>query len=229
MRAILSSGSYTVVAYVKCVRENHTMTTAAAIRADQRADTRRRMREAMLSAAHDLAVARGWGAVRMGEVAQHVGVSRQTLYAEFGSKEALGQALVLRETDLFLLGVGEALERRRGDLPGAIRDAVGYTLEVARENPLLQTVLTGSATGDETLLPLLTSRSEPLLARSSDVLCAWIGEQYPELDVDLVDTTVDAVVRLVISHLVMPAAGGTDEVADQLARLMARGLGIPVD
>ena len=51
----------------------------------------------------------------------------------------------------------------------------------------------------------------------------------PELDVDLVGTTVDAVVRLVISHLVMPAAGGTDEVADQLARLMARGLGIPVD
>ena len=73
------------------------MTTAAAIRADQRADTRRRMREAMLSAAHGLAVARGWGAVRMGEVAQHVGVSRQTLYAEFGSKEALGQALVLRD------------------------------------------------------------------------------------------------------------------------------------
>lgn len=201
------------------------MTTAADIRADQRADTRRRMREAMLLAAHDLAVTQGWGSVRMGAVAELVGVSRQTLYAEFGSKDALGQALVLRETDVFLSGVAAVLERNHDDLPSAIREAVAYTLEVSRDNPLLQTVLTGSATGDETLLPLLTSRSAPLLTRSSVVLCAWVGEQRPELDPDLVATTVDAVVRLVVSHVVMPG-GRPDEVAAQLAQLTTRGLGL---
>lgn len=207
------------------LRDNHSVTTAADIRADLRADTRRRMREAMLSATHELAVTAGWGAVRMGAVAERVGVSRQTLYAEFGSKDALGQALVLRETDLFLLGVAAILEQHRDDLAGAIREAVAYTLEISRENPLLQTVLTGSAAGDATLLPLLTSRSAPLLTRSSEVLCAWVGEQHPELDEGLVATMVDAVVRLVVSHVVMPSAE-PEVVAGQLSQLTTRGLGL---
>ena len=37
-----------------------------------------------------------WDRLRMADVAKAAGVSRQTLYYEFGSKDALAQALALR-------------------------------------------------------------------------------------------------------------------------------------
>lgn len=195
--------------------------------AEIRADARQRVRDAMLEAAHELVVESGWSAVRMGAIAARVGVSRQTLHAEFGTKEALGQALVLRVTDRFLVGVAEALEARADRLGDAVRAAVTYTLERTADDPLLQTVLTSTrGTGDETLLPLLTSRGEPLLHRASDVLRAWVGERFPDLDAALVDEVVDSVVRLVVSHAVLlldpPAV-----VGERLGRLAERGLGVP--
>lgn len=198
--------------------------TVADIRADSRADARRRMREAMLDAAHESTVEGGWGAVRMGAVAARVGVSRQTLHTEFGTKDALGQALILRETERFLLGVTEALDRHPGRLGPALRAAITYTLSSTAANPLLQTVLTSARSGgDETLLPLLTSRSEPLLHRSSDVLCAWVGNHHPELDAAVVADVVDSVVRLVVSHAVLPQER-PGVVAERIARLAERGL-----
>ncbi|OEV24900.1 hypothetical protein AN220_16735, partial [Streptomyces nanshensis] len=44
-------------------------------------------RETLLDAAHVAVRARPWTAVRMVDVAAAAGVSRQTLYNEFGSKE----------------------------------------------------------------------------------------------------------------------------------------------
>jgi AcrR family transcriptional regulator len=198
------------------------MTTAQ----DIRADARRRVRDAMLDAAHEVAVAEGWGAVRMGAVAARVGLSRQTLHAEFGTKEALGQALVLRTTERFLLGVHDALEASPGGLADAVRSAVVFTLESTARDPLLQTVLTSARSGaDETLLPLLTSRSEPVLHRSSEVLSAWVRAHHPELDVDRVHDVVDSVVRLVVSHVVLPVDAPA-VVARRLADLAEAGLGL---
>jgi AcrR family transcriptional regulator len=179
----------------------------------------------MLDAAHEAAVEAGWGAVRMGAVATRVGVSRQTLHAEFGTKEALGQALVLRTTERFLLGVQESLAQSPA-LREAIRSAVVYTLERTAADPLLQTVLTSARSGsDETLLPLLTSRSEPVLHRSSEVLRAWVQEHHPELDPVRVSDVVDSVVRLVVSHVVLPVDPPAT-VGRRLAALAEAGLGL---
>lgn len=198
------------------------MTTAA----DIRAEARQRLRDAMLDAAHELTVSGGWGAVRMGAVATRVGVSRQTLHAEFGTKEALGQALVLRTTDQFLAGVTDALERSPGRLREAVEAAVGFTLERCALDPLLQTILTSArGTGDETLLPLLTSRSEPVLQRSSEVMTAWVAAHHPELDPAVVRDVVDSVVRLVVSHAVLPVDPPA-AVAGRLGRLAELGLGL---
>ncbi len=196
------------------------MTTAADIRSDARARTR----DAMLAAAHRLAIARGWGAVRMGAVAAEVGVSRQTLHTEFGTKEALGQALVLSVTEQFLLGVTKALDEHHGHLRDGLRAAVDFTLRLAERDPLLQTVLASSrAVGDATLLPLLTSRSQPLLSRASDALQTWIAGHHPELDAGQVADVVDSVVRLVVSHVVLPV-DPPESVAIRIATLAERGL-----
>lgn len=204
------------------LRQTAGVTTAA----DIRADARRRVRTAMLEAAREIAVDGGWGAVRMGAVAARVGVSRQTLHAEFGTKEALGQALILHEIEAFLEGVTAALDGSADDLVAAFCEAVAFTLRSTARNPLLQTILTSARSGgDETLLPLLTSRSEPLLHRASDVLRGWVGVHRPELDGALVADVVDSLVRLVVSHAVLPTEP-PEVVGERLARLAARGLGI---
>jgi AcrR family transcriptional regulator len=59
---------------------------------------RREVRERALSVARDLTLTRGWQQVRFVEVADAVGVSRPTMYSEFGNKAGLGEALVLEET-----------------------------------------------------------------------------------------------------------------------------------
>jgi AcrR family transcriptional regulator len=194
------------------------VTTVPDIRADLRASGRRRIREAMLDAAHDLAVAQGWSKVRMGAVAVEVGVSRQTLHAEFGTKEALGQALVLRETDEYLAGVGEALARHPGQLDAAIDAAVTYTLAATARSPLLQAIVTSAAAGDESLLPLLTSRGSAVLTRASQVLRGWVLADDAARDPAMVDDLVDDLVRLVVSHAVLPQAP-PEVVGRRLARL----------
>ncbi|WP_418959038.1 TetR/AcrR family transcriptional regulator [Streptomyces tritici] len=69
-------------------------------------------REALLDAALAALGRLPWSAVRMVDVAAAAGVSRQTLYNEFGSKEGLARALVRREADAYLHGVERLLDDR---------------------------------------------------------------------------------------------------------------------
>ena len=62
-----------------------------------RESVRSLLREQVLDAAYQLVAADGWSVLRMAGIARAAGISRQTLYNEFGSKEAIGKALVQRE------------------------------------------------------------------------------------------------------------------------------------
>jgi AcrR family transcriptional regulator len=182
------------------------------------------MRDAMLEATYATVLEQGWGSLRMGSVAARVGVSRQTLHAQFGTKDALGQALVLREADRFLELITAALEEHPDDVVEAVRHAASRTLEMLAANPLLQAILAGPVRpGDETLLPLLTSRGQPLVHRASEVVTAWLLAHGPQSDPAVVADLVDSVVRLVVSHSLMPV-DPPDVVGDRLARIVATGL-----
>lgn len=63
------------------------------------------------------------------------------LYAEFGDKQGLGEALVLNEADRFLAGISDILGQYREDAAGGIQASVRYTLAEAEESPLLRAVL----------------------------------------------------------------------------------------
>src|SRR3954468_15228640 len=121
---------------------------------------RRTLRDDLLDAAAGLIIERGFRRVRMQDVADAVGGSRQTVYNEFGDKWRLAQALTLRENERYLDGVDEALNRH-ADLYSAVAAAVAYTLSTAADDPLKKTTLTGE--GSEDLLPLMTTRAEPVL------------------------------------------------------------------
>ncbi|WP_030232326.1 MULTISPECIES: TetR/AcrR family transcriptional regulator [unclassified Streptomyces] len=99
-------------------------------------------RESLLDAAYTALARRPWPAVRMVDVAAAAGVSRQTLYNEFGSKDGLARALVRREADGYLAGVDRALATH-SDPRDRLTATAEWTTSVARENSLVRAMLTG--------------------------------------------------------------------------------------
>ena len=163
---------------------------------------REQVRGRALKVARHLTVERGWQQVRFVDVADAVGVSRPTMYSEFGNKAGLGEALVLSETNNFLTGLIHEVESHTGDLTGAANAALRYTVLMASENPLLHGVLTNA--GDSGLLLLLTSESGPVLPIAVEVLSGWFTEHFPEVDAVRLTELTEALVRLTLSHLVQP-------------------------
>jgi AcrR family transcriptional regulator len=182
---------------------------------------RRTLRDDLLDAAAALIIERGFRRVRMQDVAEAVGVSRQTVYNEFGDKWRLAQALALRENDRYLDAVDEAMTRH-ADLYAAVAAAVTYTLTTAADDPLKKTILIG--TGSDDLLPLMTTRAEPVLFAAKQRIIAHTLQQWPELDAVAVTELTDMVVRLTMSHVVLPMEP-PETVAARLARLVGRYLG----
>jgi len=179
---------------------------------------RRQVREEALRAAQRLTVTNGWSQVHMAEVAAQTGVSRQTLYNEFRDKQGLGEALILRETDRFITGVSRILDEHGSDVATGVTAAVEFTLAEADASPLLRAILTSARDGADELLPLLTTRSAPVLQAATSALVAWFDQHLPDLDPrDLADAA-DTVVRLAVSHLVLPTADRTT-TARRLARI----------
>jgi AcrR family transcriptional regulator len=180
---------------------------------------RNQVHEQALDVAQELLVTQGWDKVRFGEVATAVGVSRPTLYAAFGSKEGLAEALVLRETERFLTGIAEELSRHGDDAAEAVTAATAFTFAEADRSPVLHAVLTSARSGSDSLLPLLTTRSRPVLQAATAVLVDWFLETFPGPDRVEVEDGVDALVRLVVSHLVLPAddPARTPELLSRLA------------
>ena len=189
--------------------------TVTDLRAETRAYARSRLRDVALDAAREVVLDRGWAAVRMGNIATQVGISRQSLHAEFGTKEELGNALVLRETTQFFEGVGSRLAAHPGDLSGAVSDAAEYMLTAARDNPLLVAILTQSAAGgDVSLLSSLTVHGEALIQNRAGLVRDWVSGQWPSADPDDVRLMVESVVRLCQSHILTPTKTPAEVGAD---------------
>ena len=106
----------------------------------------------------------------MARLADVVGVSRQTVYNEIGSKPQLAEAMILRELDRFLELVTVAFDAHPTDLVAAIRDASCAVLEASQDNPLLQAIVSATHGADTELLPLLTTHAGALLSTAKAVV-----------------------------------------------------------
>ncbi|MEI6622237.1 MAG: TetR family transcriptional regulator [Actinomycetes bacterium] len=181
------------------------------------------LRNRILSAATVLTAERGWSTVTMARLAESVGVSRQTVYNEVGSKPALAEALVLRELDRFLAIVDESFDRHPHDPVGAIRAATLGVLDLARRDPLVGAVVAGSYGADSDLLPLLTTRSRALVESVAATITSHIDEHDVPITRDRLDAAIDGIVRVVLSHVI---ESGTDPrvVADDVAWIASRML-----
>ncbi|MFF5029814.1 TetR family transcriptional regulator [Streptomyces collinus] len=162
------------------------------------------MRRRVLDEAWTLAAQRGWDRVRVADLAQRAEVSRPSLYAEFGDRAGIGQALVRREAERFLTGLADVLDRHRTDVGLALQAGVAHALDQAEHNPFIEAVLNAARGGTDALLPFLTSRPEPVFSGAWTLVCAWLGDVLPQVDDDRRTEAADLLVRLSISHMLLP-------------------------
>jgi AcrR family transcriptional regulator len=162
------------------------------------------IRDRVVDAAIAITVQDGWSSVTMARIADAVGVSRQTVYNEVGSKPDLAQAVVLDELDRVLAVVQRAFEAHPRDLRAGVRTAVRGVLEHGADNALVHAIVAGTHGADTDLLPLLTTSSAPLLEAAVEVVAARLAAYRPgSRDVPRAS---DLVVRVVLSHLMNPTA-----------------------
>ena len=175
------------------------------------------LRTTVLDAVREQLRTRPWTDIRMADVARRAGVSRQTLYNEFGSRAELAQAFVLREVDLFVDGVTDAVLGHRDAPVAALAAAFEVFLTAAADDPLVRTLLGGD--GSEELLPLVTTEGEPVVQRATTRLTALLVEGWPEIQAHDIGLLCEAVVRLAISYAALPSSpAGMDGAA--IARLL---------
>ncbi|MEV6825688.1 TetR family transcriptional regulator [Amycolatopsis sp. NPDC051102] len=182
-------------------------------------------RRPIIAAAIELTAKSGWPAVTMARLAELVGVSRQTVYNEIGSKAALAEAMVAHELDRFLSVVGAAFDRHPDDLVEAIYDAVRAVLELADDNTLLRAIASATHGSAPELLPLLTTDAGALLTQAKAMLAVRVAAYRPPLGDDQVAVVIDLVVRTVLSHVMQPSDTPA-RTADALAWVAARVLGV---
>jgi AcrR family transcriptional regulator len=156
----------------------------------------------VLDAAGELMRERGWDKVRMADVADLAGISRQTLYVEFGSREALAQEAVLREVVRFLDGIEGALKEHADDAQAAVAAAFQAFLLAVAENQLLRALVLDD--NNEELLPYLTTHGTPILDAARERLSSFVLGTWPDTDPAECELLSEAVVRLAISVATLP-------------------------
>ena len=180
-------------------------------------------RERILSASVELTAADGWAAVTMAEVAGRAGVSRQTVYNMFGSRDQLGEAMVFHELAGFMRGVAAAFDEHPDDLVAAIRAAAYDVLRAAPEQPVLQAVISASQGAETQLLPLITTQAGEIMDLAKDAIRERTSAYPLDMDQRTRDAALDTVVRLFFSHLMQPdpdPARAADDIAWVAARLL---------
>jgi AcrR family transcriptional regulator len=160
------------------------------------------LRSTILDAMRDQLRTRPWAEVTMAEVARAAGVSRQTLYNEFGTRMELAQEFVLYEADRFLSTVEEAVSAHLDDPATALSAAFDVFLAAAADDPLVRTIVADDG-GDE-LLPLVTTQGEPVLQRATGRLAAFLQRGWPAVGEAEARLLAETVVRLAISYVALP-------------------------
>ncbi|MFI2424039.1 TetR/AcrR family transcriptional regulator [Streptomyces sp. NPDC018955] len=181
-------------------------------------------REALLDAAYTALARRPWSAVRMVDVAAAAGVSRQTLYNEFGSKDGLARALVRREADGYLAGVDRALAGH-SDPRDRLTATAEWITAGARGNALVRAMLTGcwdarlpapglAAVASGSAAPAQRRADGPLPSPTDLValvrdraVAVLAGPGVPRSDTADLARSCELVVRLALSCVVAPPAG----------------------
>ncbi len=173
------------------------------------------LRDTVLDAVDDLVRSRGWSATTMAHVATAAGVSRQTLYNEFGSRQALVEAYVTREIRSLVDEVEVEVRANADDAQRALRIAFAQFLKLASDEPVVRIIVADADAGE--LHRLLTGLGQQV---ATGTIARLIPEVWPQVGAGDARLLSDMLVRLAISHALAP---GDDpgRTADAVGRAFA--------
>ena len=174
------------------------------------------LRDSVLDAMRELLLARDWSAITLADVAKAAGVSRQTIYNEFGSRQGLAQGYALRLADQLVDLIQAAIDNNVGDLYSAFLEGFRLFFTASAADPLVISLLTGTAKPD--LLQIITTDSAPIIMHCSTRLTSTFMHSWVRASDADAGIIARAVVRLAISYVAMPPESDHDVAAD-LARL----------
>ncbi|HEX6456126.1 MAG TPA: TetR family transcriptional regulator [Solirubrobacterales bacterium] len=192
--------------------------------------TRELLRQTVFDAAREQLGQRPWSEITMADVASGAGVSRQTLYNEFGNRNEFGFAFVIHEAERFMDDVEAAVLEHRNEPRAAVTAALEHFLRTAGEDQLIRILLSDDGTGG--MLPFVTTQGLPVVQWATTRLTAVIEEGWPEAPEADVKTLAESLVRLGISYVTTPGESAEDTakaVAELLGPFIDKALGSAVD
>jgi AcrR family transcriptional regulator len=184
------------------------------------------LRETLFGAARDELERRAWSEITMSDIAAAAGVSRQTLYKEFGNRNEFGLAFVIHEGERFLDAVEAAVNEHLDDPRAAVGAALELFLRTAGDDPLIRILLGDDGTGG--MLPFVTTQGMPVVQWATARLGATIERGWPQAPKADVHLLSESLVRLAISYITNPTESPETTaaaVADLLGPFIDRALG----
>ena len=175
------------------------------------------LRDSVLDAMRELLLTRDWSAITLSDVARAAGISRQTIYNEFGSRQGLAQGYALRLADRLVDAIHAALDANVGNFYEAFLQGFRSFFAQSAADPLVISLLSGVAKPD--LLQIITTDSGPIITRASARLSLALTTTWVATSDEDAGVLARAIVRLALSYVSMPPEADHD-VARDLARLM---------
>jgi AcrR family transcriptional regulator len=175
------------------------------------------LRDSILDGMREMLVSRDWSAITLSDVAKAAGISRQTIYNEFGSRQGLAQGYALRLADRLVDQIEDAIGGNTGDIYAAFLQGFRDFFAESAADPLVISLLTGTTKPD--LLQLITTDSAPIITRCSERLTETFMHSWVRTSEEDAGVLARAIVRLAMSYVSMPPEANHD-VARDLARLM---------
>jgi AcrR family transcriptional regulator len=176
------------------------------------------LRDSVLDAMRELLLTQDWSAVTLSDVARLAGISRQTIYNEFGSRQGLAQGYALRLADRLVDAVQAAIDANVGNIYEAFLQGFRSFFAESAADPLVISLLSGVAKPD--LLQIITTDSGPIITRASARLTSALSQSWVAASDEDAGVLARAIVRLCLSYVSMPPEADHDVAAD-LARLLA--------
>jgi AcrR family transcriptional regulator len=158
------------------------------------------MAQRILDAALELAAASGLRHLTMDDVARRARVGRMTVYRRFGSKDALVDALTVREARRCLSRIAAAIDPVK-PIAERLTDLFVVVLTVIREHPLLERL---ARLEPEALLHELTRNDSAAFALVREFLIGLVSaDELPNTEPALL---AELAVRLGASFVLMPSS-----------------------
>ncbi|MGB2921811.1 MAG: TetR family transcriptional regulator [Mycobacterium sp.] len=175
------------------------------------------LRDSILDGMREMLLARDWSAITLSDVARAAGISRQTIYNEFGSRQGLAHGYALRLADRLVDQIHDAINHNVGDIYAAFLQGFRDFFTESAADPLVISLLTGTSKPD--LLQIITTDSAPIISRCSTRLTESLMSSWVRASEEDAGVLARAIVRLAMSYVSMPPEADHD-VARDLARLM---------